>query len=291
MTMRCLMVLALALSSTALHAQETPPETGTEKGTDQSPGSAPPPPPAHDRLADRYFDPAAMARAEAAMISEHGNKTYSQIRADLAEIRLTGPDKGYHWEGEAWTGNVNRLVLATRGEGDFDNNGEKGRFREGEVQALYARAISPWWNLRGGLRQDFGPRDPGMSAPRTHAMLAIDGLAPYRFDIQGALFLSQRGELTARLEAAFDQRITRRLVLQPRAELNLSAQNQPDRKLGSGPTSAELGARLRYEFTRQFAPYVGLLWTSSLGQTADYTRAEGKPASAASLVLGVKLWL
>lgn len=280
--MRYILAFALALSATSLHAQET--------GTDQSPGSAPAPAPAHDRLADRYFDPAAMARAEAVMMNEHGNLTYSQIRADIAEVRLGGADKGYHFEGEAWTGNVNRFVVATRGEGDFDSGGdrgaEKGRFKEGEVQALYARALGPWWNLRGGLRQDFGP-----GPQRTHAMLAIDGLSPYRFDIQGALFVSQRGEVTGRFEAAVDERITRRLVLQPRGEVNFSVQDQPDRELGSGLTGIELGARLRYEFTRQFAPYVGVLWTSSLGRTADYVRAEGKSASSASVVLGVKVWL
>lgn len=283
MRMRIALAFVLALSATSLHAQET--------GTDQSPGSAPAPAPAHDRLADRYFDPAAMARAEAAMMTEHGNRTYSQIRADLAEVRVTGPEQGYHFEGEAWTGNVDRFVVATRGEGDFDNGAEKGRFKEGEVQALYARALGPWWNLRGGLRQDFGPRGAGMGPQRTHAMLAIDGLSPYRFDIQGALFVSQRGEVTGRIEAAVDERITRRLVLQPRGEVNFSVQDQPDRELGSGLTSIEMGLRLRYEFTRQFAPYVGVLWTSSLGRTADYARAEGKGASSAGLVLGVKVWL
>ncbi|WDF73657.1 copper resistance protein B [Novosphingobium sp. KACC 22771] len=283
MRMRIALAFVLALSATSLHAQET--------GTDQSPGSAPAPAPAHDRLADRYFDPAAMARAEAAMMNEHGNRTYSQVRADLAEVRVTGPEQGYHFEGEAWTGNVDRFVVATRGEGDFDNGAEKGRFKEGEVQALYARALGPWWNLRGGLRQDFGPRGAGMGPQRTHAMLAIDGLSPYRFDIQGALFVSQRGEVTGRIEAAVDERITRRLVLQPRGEVNFSVQDQPDRELGSGLTSIEMGLRLRYEFTRQFAPYVGVLWTSSLGRTADYARAEGKGASSAGLVLGVKVWL
>lgn len=283
MRMRIALAFVLALSATSLHAQET--------GTDQSPGSAPAPAPAHDRLADRYFDPAAMARAEAAMMNEHGNRTYSQVRADLAEVRVTGPEQGYHFEGEAWTGNVDRLVVATRGEGDFDNGAEKGRFKEGEVQALYARALGPWWNLRGGLRQDFGLRGAGMGPQRTHAMLAIDGLSPYRFDIQGALFVSQRGEVTGRIEAAVDERITRRLVLQPRGEVNFSVQDQPDRELGSGLTSVEMGLRLRYEFTRQFAPYVGVLWTSSLGRTADYARAEGKSASSAGLVLGVKVWL
>lgn len=285
MMMRYAFALALALSTTALHAQETtaPPQ---ETGTDQSPGSAPAPEPVHDRLADRYYDPAAMARAEAAMMAGHGSRNYSQFRADIAEVRLGGAEQGYHFEGEAWTGNINRFVLATRGEGEFDKGGEKGRFKEGEVQALYAHALGPWWNLRGGLRQDFGP-----GPQRTHAMLAIDGLSPYRFDIQGAVFVSQRGEVTARFEAAVDERITRRLVLQPRGEVNFSVQNQPDRELGSGLTSIELGARLRYEFKRQFAPYVGVLWTSTLGRTAEYARAEGKAASSVGVVLGVKLWL
>lgn len=97
--------------------------------------------------------------------------------------------------------------------------------------------------------------------------------------------------MTGRIEAAVDERITRRLVIQPRGEVNFSVQDQRDRELGSGLTSIEMGLRLRYEFTRQFAPYVGVLWTSSLGRTADYARADGKAASSAGLVLGVKVWL
>uniref|UniRef100_UPI00258902F2 copper resistance protein B n=1 Tax=Pseudomonas sp. TaxID=306 RepID=UPI00258902F2 len=113
---------------------------------------------------------------------------------------------------------------------------------EGEVQALYSRAVGPYFNLQAGVRQDFR-RGPD----RTYATVGFEGLAPYWFDVEGALFLSDRGDVLGRLEGYYDQRMTQRLVLQPRVELNLSAQDVPSSNIGSGVTDAEAGLRLRYE--------------------------------------------
>src|SRR3546814_2105416 len=112
--------------------------------------------------------------------------------------------------------------------------------------------MGPEFDLQAGVRQDFG-----QGPNRTYATVGFEGLAPYLFEVEGALFLSNKGDLLGRLEGYYDQRITQRLVLQPRVELNLSAQDVPENRLGSGITNAELGLRLRYEITRQFAPYIG----------------------------------
>src|SRR3546814_3986932 len=96
-------------------------------------------------------------------------------------------------------------------------------------------------DLQAGVRQDLtGPE-------RTHAVIGVQGLAPNMFEVDGAAFLSTRGDLTARVEAELDQRITQRLILQPRAEVNLSAQDIPELGVGAGLDSVELGVRLRYE--------------------------------------------
>ena len=118
----------------------------------------------------------------------------------------------------------------------------------------------------------------------------MQGLAPYLFEVDLAAFLSDRGDLTARLEAELDQRVTQRLILQPRAEVELSAQDVSELGIGAGVDTAELGLRLRYEFAREFAPYVGVEQEWKIGQSADYTRAEGEDPSATNYVVGLRFW-
>ena len=122
------------------------------------------------------------------------------------------------------------------------------------------------------------------------ATIGFEGLAPYWFEVEGALFLSNKGDVLARTEGYYDQRITQRLILQPRVELNLSAQDVPENHFGSGLTNAELGLRLRYEIKREFAPYIGVCYDRKTGNTARFARAAGERASATSLVLGVRTW-
>ncbi|MBN8818516.1 MAG: copper resistance protein B [Sphingomonas sp.] len=249
-------------------------------GTDQLPGSAAPPPIAHDRPADRYYDPAAMARAHDAMMADHAGGLYSQLAFNIAEVQMRRGQEGYRWDAEAWFGNLNRFVLKSEGEGSF---GE--RLDHGEVQALYNHALDPWWNLQLGARQDFGT-----GPDRTYAALGIEGRAPYQFDVSAAAFLSDKGQLRARLEGLYDQRITQRLIFQPRLELNFAVQDMPANRLGPGLNDAELGLRLRYEIRREFAPYLGLSWTWQAGRTADYARADGHDPTERAVVIGIRAW-
>ena len=262
----------LGLASPALGQEVAP------LGTDQAPGSAQAPAVAHDRAAGRYWDAGAMEAAQMAMMDQHAAPTYAAARVDMAEVRLGKGGDAYHWEGEAWRGDLNRLVLRTRGEGELG-----GRLESAEVQAIYARAISPWWNLQAGLRQDLRPG-------RSYATIGVEGLAPYRFDVLVAGFVSDLGQVSARVEGAVDERITRRWVLSPRAELALSAQDAPGQRMGAGLSSAELGLRLRYEVTRKFAPYVGVSWGWAVGRTAAYRREDGEAVASRAVVLGVRGW-
>ncbi len=152
------------------------------------------------------------------------------------------------------------------------------------MQALWSKAIGPYWDLQAGVRQDLaGPAT-------THAVIGVQGLAPYMFEVDAALFLSHRGDLTAKIEGELDQRITQRLILQPRAELSLSAQDIPELGIGAGLDKAELGLRLRYEIVREFAPYIGIEQSWKAGGSADYARAKGEGTSATSLVAGIRFW-
>lgn len=256
-----------------------PPGDDTLTGTDQPPGDALPPPVAHDNPAARFWDPAAMAAAAEAEMHPP-TPVYTKLIVDAAELRLRKGQDGYRWEGEFWAGNVDRFVIKTRGEGT-----RRQGLESGEVQALYAKALDPWWNLQVGVRQDIGPQPR-----RTWATVGLDGRARYQFDVQAALFLSDKGQLAARLEGSYDLRITQRLVFQPRAELELSAQDMPAERIGAGLTAAELDLRLRYDVRREFSPYIGINWSWAAGQTARYARADGRDPAERSVIAGIRFW-
>lgn len=243
----------------------------------RQPNDAPPVP--SDHYADRVFDPAVMAKAREQLRAEHGGGTYWQVMASVAEYRAgEGPD-GYAWRGEAWRGgDINRLVVKSEGEGASSEGVEAA-----EVQALYSRAVTPTFDLQLGLRQDLG-RGPD----RTYAAVGFEGTAPYWFELEGAAFVSNRGDVSARLEASYDLRLTQRLILQPRTELTLAAQSDAKTQVGSGLSQAELGLRLRYALTRTIAPYVGVAYERRYGRTADYARAAGEDAEVARLVFGLR---
>ena len=248
-------------------------------GTDQAPGSAEAPPIARDSPASRYWDPQELAAS--AMAAMHPPAaSYGKLTFDLAEYQFRNGKDGYRWEAEAWVGDLNRFVIKSKGEGTFGQGLDRA-----EVQALYAKALDPWWNLQLGVRQDIRPRPA-----RTWATVGAEGRSPYQFDVQAAAFLSDKGQLTGRIEGAYDQRITQALILQPRVELNLAAQDMPDQRIGVGLSTAELGLRLRYEIRREFAPYVGVNWTWATGQTADYARLDGKDTTERSVVAGIRFW-
>ncbi len=239
---------------------------------------AAPPPPA-DHLADKVYDPAAMDSARALLREEHGGARLSKVMANLLEYRAGSGADGYHWDGEAWFGgDLNRFVLKSEGEGD------RHGVEAGEVQALYSRAVGLYTDLQVGVRQDVEPKS------RTYATVGVQTLLPYWVQASGALFLSSKGDVLGRAEGTIDWRLTQRLVLQPRAELNFAAQDIPETATGSGLSEGELGLRLRYEVRREFAPYVGVSWGKRFGRTADYARAQGRDVSDTSFVVGVRAW-
>lgn len=250
-------------------------------GTALPAGNAPAPRPPMDHYADRQFPPAEMERSRMDMMHEQGGQAFYQVMFNLAEVQVRQGRNAYRWDGEAWFGgDINRLTIKSEGEGVFRQGIESA-----EVQALYSRAIGPYFNLQAGIRHDFQP-----SPTRTYATIGFEGLAPYWFEVEGAAFLSDKGDVLGRLEGYYDQRLTQRLVLQPRIEFNLAAQDVPENRIGSGLVDAELGLRLRYEITRQFAPYIGVSYEAKTGRTADYARADGEDPTTTSLVAGVRIW-
>jgi copper resistance protein B len=284
--------LPLALAGPAL-AQEMDPHAGHHMPAQAAPtdphaghampaeavagGDTSPPIPA-DHDADRYFSPAVMAAARRHLAHEHGAMSWSKVLVEKLELRPSGGADGYAWEGRAeFGGDIERLVIKSRGDGARELD-------RAELDVLYARSVTPYFNLEAGVRQDLEPRS------RTYLTLGFGGVAPYGFDLDTALFLSDRGDLTARAEAAHDFRLTQRLILEPRAEANFAAQNDPAQRIGSGLSSLELGLRLRYAVTPQIAPYVGVNFERRFGETARLARAAGQDRQDTRFVIGLRTW-
>jgi copper resistance protein B len=198
-----------------------------------------------------------------------------------AEAQWRAGRNGYAWDGEGWVGgDIDRLWIKSEGEGTFG-----GAIEQAEVQALYSHAIGPYFNIQGGVRTDLGP-----TSLRAYAAVGVEGIAPGFFDVEGALFLSHKGELFARAEGSTDQRITQRLILQPRAEINLAAQDSRSLGIGAGLSEAEVGLRLRYDIRREFAPYIGVEYQRAFGTTRRWRRDAGEDEGGWSFLTGVRFW-
>ncbi|WP_373491368.1 copper resistance protein B [Parasphingorhabdus sp.] len=230
--------------------------------------------------ADAIWGADAMRASREAVYDEHGNMRLFWFQGDRLEYRARSGKDGYLWDVQGYYGgDIHKFWFKSEGEGSF---GEP--IEDAEVQALYSRAIAPFFDLQAGVRQDLtGPE-------RTHAAIGIQGLMPYMFEVDAAAFLSTKGDLTARIEAEYDQRLTQRLILQPRAEVNLSAQDIAELGIGSGIDNLELGLRLRYEIVPEFGPYIGVEQEWKLGGSRDFARAAGEDASVTNYVVGVRFW-
>jgi copper resistance protein B len=232
--------------------------------------------------AQEIVDPQATAEARAHMMRHHGAGAISYIEGERFEYQTNEGAPLFLWDAQGfYGGDFNKFWIKTEGEYDFAAD----EFEEAEVQALYSRAIGSFWDVQAGVRHDFAPFED-----RTYGVFGVQGLSPYHFEIDAAAFVSGHGDVTARIEVEYEFRLTQRLILQPRAELNFAFQDVPALETGSGLSTAEAGLRLRYEIRREFAPYVGVSWTRSVGDTADFARAAGDDPSNLSFVAGVRFW-
>jgi copper resistance protein B len=185
-----------------------------------------------------------------------------------------------NWDARGWIGtDLDRLWLRTEGER------EDGRTDSAFAEALYGRAIARWWDLVIGVRNDFQP-----GPLQTWAAIGVQGLAPYRFEIEATAYVGDSGRTHARIEVEYELLLSNRLILQPQIETELYAENDPARGIGSGLSTVEFGLRLRYEVRREFAPYLGVVWSRKFGDTADFARVEGERVEDTRLVAGIRIW-
>lgn len=215
-----------------------------------------------------------------ALAASKDDPVLAKVMIDQLEVRSTdGPDP-WVLDAQAWIGHdLNKLWIKT----EVEKVGSATE--EAELQALYSRAIAPYWDFQVGWRHDFKP-DPS----RDWLAVGVEGLAPYWFEVDAAVFIGGNSQVAARIEVEYEWMFTQQWVLSPELEVNMHSEDDESTGVGSGVSDLELGLRLRYEVRREFAPYIGVNWTKLFGNTADFAREEGEDTDDFQVVVGVRAW-
>lgn len=239
-------------------------------------------------IAASFYLPAAFVNANehsdthgAEPLHDHGdNRIVTKVMFDQLELRNADGTNPLIVEAQAWIGNdLNKFWLKA------DVEKRDGEIEEAEVQALYSRAIAPYWDLQIGLRQDQKP-----SPTHTWGVLGVQGLAPYFFEVDAALFVGESGKTALRISAEYELLFTQKLILSPELATNFYGQNDLEASTGSGLSDINAGLRLRYEIKREFAPYIGVSWNRQFSRTASMAKAKGETVKDTRIVAGVRMW-
>jgi len=227
----------------------------------------------HGRTSHEIAAPKAVTHA----LKEHGGGIFHAFRLEAGRGQGDGENRA-EWDFDCWIGgDEHKLWLKSEGERTA------GETEQAEAWLLYSRKIATFWDLQVGARQDFQP------ISTAYLVLGLDGLAPFFLETEAHLFLSDEGDLSARLRLEKDVLLTQRLITQPYLEGELYAQDVRERKIGAGLAELEIGIQTRYEFSKRFAPYLDLRYERKLGETAAIARNQREDRDAGVVVVGVKV--
>jgi copper resistance protein B len=210
-------------------------------------------------------------------VFHNDNPLLGRLLIDQLEYVDGKEAKGLTWEGQGWYGNnTDKLWVRTEGE--------RSSGRRGNIEVFWNRNVTAFWSTQLGTRYDIGD-GPG----RPWVAFGIQGLAPYWFELEATAYINPAsGRTAARFFAEYELLFTQRLILQPEAEFNLYGKDDPARHISSGVSDVEFGLRLRYEIRRQFAPYVGVVWSRRFG---GYAALKDRPPFLnQQFVAGLRIW-
>jgi copper resistance protein B len=262
-------------------------QTDSHQGHPQEKPKPNPPakPSAGTRELPSFIPPVTDEDRKAAFPDVEGHATHDKavhyfVLFDQLEWQAGEGADGLSLDSRGWVGR-DRDRLWFRAEGD----GENGRVGEAQTHVLYGRQFSRWWDVVAGVRQDFRP-----GPAQTWAAFGVQGLARYWFEVEATAYVGASGRTHARFEVEYELLLTNRLVLQPLVEAEIFGKSDPERGVGAGLSTTDAGFRLRYEFKREVAPYVGITWKNKWGKTADFAKAAGEQTGGARFVTGLRLW-
>ncbi len=227
--------------------------------------------------------PAASSMAIPGAFAQHAPPPFWAFQVEELEYRLADGEDVLAWDADAFIGSDEwKLRLLSEAEFGLD----EGAFEELENRVVIQRAISDFFDAKAGVRLDT-PEGPD----QVYGTIGVQGLAPQWIEIDLDLFVSEDGDVSARLDAEYELLITNRLILVPSLELDFPFDDDEDRGLAAGAPTLELGARLGYDLIdRTVAPHVGVFYETAFGESADLIQAEGEDEDTLAAVFGVRLF-
>jgi len=204
----------------------------------------------------------------------------TKFMIDQLETRITDGDDPVVLESQAWLGkDLNKLWIK------IELEQVKSETEELELQVLYSKAISTFWDFQIGWRKDIKPKPE-----KDWLVVGFQGLAPYFYEIDSALFIAEAGQVGFRFEAEYEILFSQKLILSPEIEVNFYSKDDSSAGIGSGLSNSQIGVRLRYEIKREFAPYIGVNWNNKYGNTANFAKSSGTQVNGSQVVLGIRAW-
>lgn len=211
------------------------------------------------------------------MSAEHGGQIFHMFRLET-DYGATKDGGIASWDLDGWAGtDDNKLWLKSEGEH------KDGTLEDAEFWAMYSRNVATFWDAQIGVRYDVQPTST------TYAVMGFNGLAPYWFETEAHLFVSDEGDVSARVREENDFLLTQKLILKPYAEINISAQDVEERDIGAGLTDGQIGLQTRYELTRKFAPYVDVHYGRKFGETSSIAKSNGEDNDELVGAIGLRL--
>jgi copper resistance protein B len=270
-----------ALGAQAAPSGSSPPSAPVE---DHSAHGAPAPEPPRPREPqDLPVPPITDADRRAAFPDVQGHTVHDDVTHVFVlvdQIEWRSGSGLASWDTRGWIGR-DRDRFWFRTEGDVDDR----RLVASQSHLLYGRAVARWWDVVAGVRQDVRP-----GPAQTWAAVGLQGLAPYWFEVEATAYVGAGGRTHLRFETEYELLVTNRLVLQPHVEVEIYGKADPERQLGAGLTTSDVGFRVRYEFKREIAPYVGIVWSRRHFGTARLAREAGESAGSTRIAVGVRAW-
>jgi len=257
------------------HQHETPPASrATTTGPTQSELEHVAPDPPSGEMPDMPY------KTMAELMTMDDTAAFGKVLFDQLDWRDAQGADVLAWDVHAYYG-TDSSKLWVRTEGEYASAAS----HEARAELLWDRIFSRWWSSQVGIRHDFGE-----GPSRDWVAVGVQGLAPYFFEIEAAAYLGEAGRTAARFKVEYELLFTQRLILQPELELNAYGKDDPENRIMSGFSDAQLALRLRYEVRREIAPYIGVAWVRRLGKTADLARASGKDPSELQALAGIRFW-
>ena len=208
------------------------------------------------------------------LAGEGGDIFRSSVKVDTLEYQFNNA-KTLSWSGYAYAGyDLNKFY--------FYSEGDKARkdLADSKNQVVYSHAVAPYWDIQMGL--DYDKAD---TQNKTWGVIGFQGLAPYFFETRGIVLVGDDGNIGLRLDWEYEALITQKLIFTPSLALDAYTKDDPRMGIGSGLSNLTVGARIRYEFIREFAPYCGIEWSQNFGKTNDY-----HSLNEAYLTAGLRFW-